>query len=115
MSLSLPPVPSHASQTTLPPPKHSLHLMDTTPLPLQMSHSIMPFSVVSFPVPLHSSHLAGIEPVPLHFVQLTSPSPLQVVQTKIENLNLTDPVSRSTSAPQSMLLNLTQRQTLVTA
>jgi hypothetical protein len=89
MSLSLPPVPSQASQTTLPPPKHSLHLMDTTPLPLQMSHSITPFSVVSLPVPLHSSHLTGIEPVPLHLVQLTSPSPLQVVQTKIENLTLT--------------------------
>jgi hypothetical protein len=106
MSLSFPPVPSHASQTSLPPPKHSLHLMDTTPLPLQMSHSNTPFSVVSFPVPLHSSHLAGIEPVPLHFVQLTSPSPLQVVQTKIENLNLTYPVSRLRRAMQSLLLNL---------
>ena len=89
MSLSLPPVPPHASQASLPPPKHSLHLMETTPLPLQISHSTTPFSVVSFPVPLHSSHLAGIEPVPLHLPQLTSPVPLHVVHTKMENLILT--------------------------
>jgi hypothetical protein len=83
--------------------------MDTTPLPLQMSHSNTPFSVVSFPVPLHSSHLVGIEPVPLHLVQATSPSPLHVVQTKIENLTLTYPVSRLTEATHLVLLNVTQQ------
>jgi hypothetical protein len=81
--------------------------MDTTPLPLQISHSTTPFSVVSFPVPLHSSHLAGIEPLPLHLLQLTSPVPLQVVHTKIENLNLTYPVSRLTEGTHPMLLKLT--------
>jgi hypothetical protein len=82
ISLSLPPVPPHASQTSLPPPKHSLHLIEIRPVPLQMSHSSMPFSVVSLPVPLHSSHFAGIEPVPLHLAQATSPSPLQIAHTK---------------------------------
>ncbi len=107
MSLSLPPVPPHASQTSLPPPKHSLHLVETTPLPLQISHSTTPFSVVSFPVPLHSSHFVGILPVPLHLPQLTSPVPLHVVHTKIENLNLTNPVSRLTEATRQVLLNVT--------
>jgi hypothetical protein len=80
--------------------------MEMTPLPLQISHSSTPFSVVSFPVALHSSHLAGTDPVPLHFPQLISPVPLQVVHTKMENLILTYPVSRLTGATQSMLLNL---------
>jgi hypothetical protein len=63
-------------------------LVWTIPVPLQMSHSTTPFSVVSLPVPLHSSHLEGKEPVPLHLLQLTSPSPLQVGHTKNENTDL---------------------------
>jgi hypothetical protein len=58
------------------------------PEPLQMSHSKMPFSVVSLPVPLHSSHLPGMEPVPLHLPQLTSPLPLQVLHAKNGNPDL---------------------------
>lgn len=88
MISSVPPVPPHASQTSLPPPKQSGHFVCTTPVPLQMSHSTTPFGVVSLPVPLHSSHLEGIEPVPLHLAQLTSPLPLHVAQTKNENTDL---------------------------
>jgi hypothetical protein len=83
-----PPVPPHISQTNFPPPKQSGHFDWTIPVPLQMSHSTTPFSVVSLPVPLHSSHFDGMEPVPLHLPQLTSPLPLQVLHAKNENTDL---------------------------
>jgi hypothetical protein len=67
-----------------PPPKHSLHLPSTFPVPLQTSHSTKALPEVIFPLPLHSSQLTGTDPLPEHFAQATSPSPLQALQ--INNL-----------------------------
>ena len=94
------PAPPHVSHTTLPPPKHSEHFVRTTPVPLQMSHSTTPLSVVSLPVPLHSSHFDGREPEPLHLPQLTSPLPLQVLHAKNENTDLNQTVGRLTNGTQ---------------
>jgi len=109
MSSVSPPVPPHASHTTRPPPKHSGHFVCTIPVPLQMSHSITPFSVVSLPVPLHSSHLAGMKPVPLHLPQLTSPLPLQLLHAKNQNPDLNQSVGRFTEPTRLLLLNLASK------